>query len=593
MNVPLKRYWELLVRYLLPMWPKVLLMTVIVLVSAGLQIISPQIMRFFIDTAIVSSYFMQLSFMLVILILTAVVFLGVSLLMQLVGIAANYVGVNIAWQTMNQLRVDVARHCLRLDMSFHNEHTPGEMIARIDGDVGSIGSFFSQFTFTVLSNVLLVIGVLIMLAYEDWHISVALIVYIAIALAGVACLRKVAVPYWRASRQADAELFGFLEEQLSSREDIRASGAETYVIRSLFWLSRARLGKQLRSAGIDSLLSMVWTVLYTMGQIVALVSAYSLFRQGEITIGTVFLIINYAHLILQPVMSIAGQVQSVQQAAAGISRIDELYAMQSKIRETDSPRVLPAGPLGVVFDNVTFGYNETEPVLRDVTFSLQPGQVLGLLGRTGSGKTTLTRLLFRLYDPTQGIISLGANGVHSGIREVRLDNLRQCIGMVTQNVQLFQATVRDNLTFFDRSVQDTRILQVIEELGLSDWYASLPEGLDTELETAGGNLSAGEAQLLAFARVFLKEPSLVILDEASSRLDPATEQLIERAVDKLFRDRTGIIIAHRLGTVHRADQIMVMEGGRIQECGAYSVLVHDPTSRFYNLLRTGMEEVLI
>jgi ATP-binding cassette, subfamily B, bacterial len=164
--------------------------------------------------------------------------------------------------------------------------------------------------------------------------------------------------------------------------------------------------------------------------------------------------------------------------------------------------------------------------------------------------------------------------------------------MVTQEVQLFQASVRDNLTFFDRSIPDEQILAVIEDLELSDWYGNLPEGLETQLETGGRDLSAGEAQLLAFARAFLRDPGLVILDEASSRLDPVTEQRIERAVDKLLQDRTAIVIAHRLGTIHRADDVMILSGGQVIEYGDRGRLAADPASRFYSLLQTGLEEWL-
>jgi ATP-binding cassette subfamily B protein len=218
---------------------------------------------------------------------------------------------------------------------------------------------------------------------------------------------------------------------------------------------------------------------------------------------------------------------------------------------------------------------------------------LGLLGRTGSGKTTLTRLIFRLYDPDTGRIRLGRNGATTDVREVPTIELRRRVGMVTQTIQLFHATVRDNLTFFDENISDEAILAVIADLGLSEWYASLSDGLDTELESGGGGLSAGEQQLLAFTRIFLQDPGLVILDEASSRLDPATEHLIERAVDKLVQNRTAIVIAHRLGTVQRADEIMILEEGHIREYGARTELAADPSSRFYSLLQTGMEEVLV
>ena len=229
-------------------------------------------------------------------------------------------------------------------------------------------------------------------------------------------------------------------------------------------------------------------------------------------------------------------------------------------------------------------------VLRDISFRLEPGKVLGVLGRTGSGKTTLTRLLFRLYDPASGSIRLN----EVDIRNVALDGLRERVGMVTQDVQLFQATVRDNLTFFNRRIGDDQIERVLKELHLWDWFQTLPKGLGTQLAAGGQGLSAGEAQLLAFTRVFLRNPGLVILDEASSRLDPATETLLEHAVDRLFHAprRTGIIIAHRLRTVHRADDILILDNGRVIEYGPREELARDRKSRFYSLLQIGLEEAL-
>jgi ATP-binding cassette, subfamily B, bacterial len=195
--------------------------------------------------------------------------------------------------------------------------------------------------------------------------------------------------------------------------------------------------------------------------------------------------------------------------------------------------------------------------------------------------------LLRLYDSTSGQIRVG--GVP--ITEPTLRDLRRHVALVTQDVQLFQASVRDNLTFFNRRIPDARIREALDDLGLGPWLASLPAGLDTELD-AGGGLSAGEAQLLAFVRVFLADPGLVILDEASSRLDPATEQRIERAITKLLRGRTAIIIAHRLGTIARADRILILEDGRALEQGERERLARDPASRFHQMLRSGMEEAL-
>jgi ATP-binding cassette subfamily B protein len=200
----------------------------------------------------------------------------------------------------------------------------------------------------------------------------------------------------------------------------------------------------------------------------------------------------------------------------------------------------------------------------------------------------MARLLTRLYDPVAGQVKLG--GVE--ISGADIHSLRRHVGMVTQDVQLFRATIRDNLTFFDDTVSDDRLHEVLEQLGLDSWVASMPHGLDTRLEAGGAGLSAGQAQLLAFTRIFLENPGLVILDEASSRVDPATEKLLEDAVDRLLRGRTGIIIAHRLATVTRADDILILEDGEVVEYGRRRVLAADPDSRLAHLLVTGMEEVL-
>jgi ATP-binding cassette subfamily B protein len=328
--------------------------------------------------------------------------------------------------------------------------------------------------------------------------------------------------------------------------------------------------------------------LLTLGNMMAIGAGYLLFTGGVITIGTVYLLIHYINMLETPVWTLTHQVRSFQTIGACVERLTELRSQHSEVvgGGEDLPSV---GALGLSFEDVSFGYNGDGAVLKELTFGLQPGKVLGLLGRTGSGKTTLTRLVFRLYDPTAGRILLDG----ADLRQAGLLSLRSRVAIVTQDVQLFRASVRDNLTFFDKRISDAQIEAVIAELELTDWFRGLPQGLDTILDTGGHSLSAGEAQLLAFTRVFLRDPGLVILDEASSRLDPATEQRIERAIDRLLRGRTAIIIAHRLGTVHRAHDILILDEGRVSEYGSRELLAGDPASTFAQLLRTGLEEVLV
>jgi len=440
------------------------------------------------------------------------------------------------------------------------------------------------------------------LAMADWRIGLVLLIFVVIVFATLLRMRKVTTPLWMAERQAFADYYGFLEERLAGTEDIRSSGAREYTLKRFHDLLRTGFRASMKAMlAFNVTLNITW-VFYAIGTAAALVMGGLLFQQGALTLGGVYLVFQYTLFLQTPIDRITRQIEDFQQASASISRIEELLALTPTLKDGAQPS-LPAGALGVTFDDVSFAYGD-DPILKHVSFALKPGTVLGLLGRTGSGKTTVARLLFRLYDVSEGSIRLTSSspspptplplGEGRDIRDVPLDVLRSRVGMVTQDVQLFHATVRDNLTFFDPAISDAQILAVIEDLGLWSWYAALPNGLDTELQTGNAGLSAGEAQLLAFTRVFLRNPSVVVLDEATSRLDRATEKLIERAVDKLLadRERTAIIIAHRLNTVQRSDEIMILSDGEVAEHGQREALAADPSSRFYTLLQTGMEKEL-
>jgi len=580
MKIPLKQYWNLLVDYLSPQQGRVAWLAITLLSSIGLQILNPQILRYFIDTAVAGGSEQALF-------AAALLFTGVALITQVLAVAATYFGENVAWTATNALRADLAEHCLKLDLSFHKLRTPGELIERVDGDVNALSRFFSQFTIYVLGNGILLGGILVILFYEDWRAGLALSLFTLTALSTLIRLRFYAIPYWAALRQASAEFFGFLGEQLAGTEDLRANGAASYVMHRFYKLLQRWLPIYQKARLAGTILWGTTVGLFTIGNAIALAVGAYLWSQKAITIGTVFLIFYYTDLLRQPIEQIREELENLQQVEASISRIREVFQIQSKL-SPGGVTVLPVGALSVSFENVWFSYTEPEWVLQNISFYLPPGQVLGLLGRTGSGKTTLVRLLLRLYESQVGSVRLG--GVATD--QTPLRDIPQRVGLVTQDVQLFQTTVRNNLTFFNPKISDEQILYTLELLGLSLWLHSLPQGLDTPLGSNSGGLSAGQAQLLAFARIFLKDPGLVILDEASSRLDPTTENLIERAMDRLLRGRSGIIIAHRLATVQRADQILILENGRSIEYGMRENLANNPDSRFARLLKTGLTDVL-
>ncbi|MDP3178746.1 MAG: ABC transporter ATP-binding protein [Spirochaetaceae bacterium] len=579
-DLPLKAYWDLLARHVRPQMSRFSLLAALMLGSIGMRIFAPRIMRSFIDAAREGEAVR-------ILVLMAAGFIGVAVAQQLISVAVTYLGESVAWTATNALRAELAEHALSLDMRFHSDHSPGELIERIDGDVGELAAFFSQFALNLAANALLLIGILAALYVEDWRAGIGFTVFAVGTILVLGRLRNLSVPHQKARREAEAVLYGFIEEQLAGTEDIRSSGAAGYTIRELFRLQRDILIHNRKGHFKRWIIENAMGLALTIGTLMTFAGGYWLYSGGLATIGTVYLFVQYINLLEEPLWAMTHQVDSFQTIGACVQRLAEFKALKSGI--ADGPGTGSwTRPLALGFEGVNFSYNGTDLVLRDLSFDLEPGKVLGLLGRTGSGKTTLSRLVFRLYDPTAGRITV--NG--ADLRRSRISELRREIALVTQDVQLFRSSVRDNISFFDGSISDARILAAIEQLGLGEWFASLSAGLDTRLDSGGHSLSAGEAQLLAFTRVFLRDPGLVILDEASSRLDPATERTLERAVDRLLAGRTAIVIAHRLETVRRADDILILEDGAVCEHGGREELAADGSSTYRRLLGAGLQELL-
>lgn len=559
------------------------LLAVILCGTIAVQMATPLVASRFIDRATTGATVSELS-------LLALLTMCLALAAQGMAVAETYVAEHVSWAATNALRADLLAHLLKMDATFHTVHAPGELIERADGDVATLARFFSRFAISLLGNGALIVGVLGLLAYVDWRVGLGLSTFVVLALIAMLRIRATATPLWAAERQASADFYGFLSDYLSGLEDLRSSRAGAFVLCRCAEVMRSWLAVTRRAQMRGYALVATSQGLFALGTIVAFALSAVLFMDGTLTIGTVYLIFRYTEMLRQPTEQIRNEVQELQQADASIGRIEALLSTAPRL--VDGPGVtLPPGPLAVELDHVSFGYTQDILILRDVSMRLEPGRVLGVVGRTGSGKTTLTRLLSRFYDPLAGAVRLG--GVD--LRTVRLAAVRARIGLVTQDVHLFNASVRDNLTLFDDSIPDDRIRSVLHTLGLADWLRELLHGLDTLLGSGGVGLSAGQAQVLACARIFLRDADVVILDEASSRLDPASEQLVHTALGRLLRPegarRTGIIVAHRLSTVAYADDILVLDDGQIREYGPRRALAADSTSYFAGLLRVASEEV--
>ncbi len=512
----------------------------------------------------------------------ALVFLVVVIVGQVVAVVVTRSATISAWRTTNQLRLDITRHVLGLDHEFHRRHTPGELIQRVDGDVTSVSELLGRVVPKALGAALLVGGMIVVVAVIDWRVGLGMLVYVAAAIALVLLLRRRAVAESSEELGAYARLYGGIEERLNASEDLRSNGAGSHAMWRFVEDSADTLSTSVRRE--SAFLGMWWGVQGTVvaGTVISLVASTLLVSRGAMTIGTAFLLFQYVLLIERPLEDIVHELETVQKATGAMRRVSALLTIDPSIVDggDTSP---PVGALDVRFDRVGFEYGDDQPVLRDVSLTIGAGRSVGIVGRTGSGKTTFSRLVLRLVEATEGTIAVG--GVP--IDRIPLAELRRRVAMVPQEVELFGGTIRENVTLFDPAPGDDEVVAALRAVGLD---ALADGGIDRTLGAGGAGLSAGEAQLLAMARVWLRHADVVVLDEATARIDPDTEERLESAVHKLMRGRTTLIIAHRLSTLREVDDIVVFDGGRIVESGARDALAADRSSRFNRLLTLALED---
>lgn len=576
------RQLSVLIRYLRGERPSVLLLALLVPLGVGLQLVAPQMLRRFIDHTLTGSPAD-------LLLAVAAWYLTAALGLLVVTVASDAVAARLAWRGTNRLRADLVAHCLRRPSRFYQRHPPGELLDRVDGDVTRLAAVMSALVLEVLAQLLLVAGILGALFLLDWRLALVFAPFAAGTLLLLRGLVGRAMPFVAARQAASADLLGFLEERLAGAQDLRTNGAAAHTLADL----EARQDELYRRAHRAARVSVRWPAtvqsLSTVSVVLALGVSVWLHDRGQLSTGTAFACLSYAMLLRRPLLAVTTRFHDLEEAAVSVRRLTELLRRDENEGDDDADPApartgrLPDGPLGARLDGVFFGYDPGEPVLRDVSFRLRPGERLGIVGRTGSGKSTVVRLLFGLQHPARGTVSVGGADV-AGLDPRAL---RRRVALVTQEVQILHATLRDNLTFYDPSVDDGRVRAALEEAGLTEWCRELPDGLDTVLGTGARGMSAGQEQLLALARVFLRDPAVVLMDEPTARLDPHTERLLMPAMERLLEGRTAIVVQHRphaLRTVHR---VLVLDGGTVVEHGEQTTLAADPTSRFHELLRTG------
>ncbi len=541
----------------------------LVATGSGLILTGPLIVRAIVDKATNGATSGELSRL-------AVLFLIVAIATQLINMAVAWMATVTAWHTTNGIRIRLARHVLGLSHAFHRQHTPGELIQRVDGDVTSVSDFMGRVIPRAAGALFTMVGMIGVLVVVDWRLALGTLAYVTLAVAVVVSQRHRAVGESSDEMGSYARLYGGIEERLTAAEDLRSNGAGGHAMWRFVEDSSDAMGSAVRRE--KAFLRMWWGVDGSVeaGSIVSLVVSALLVSRGIISIGDAFLLFQYVLLLARPLEDMVDQLETVQKANGAMVRVIDLLAVEPDIRD-EGTTMPPNGPLSVEFRDVGFDYGDDQPVLQSINVSFAAGRSIGLVGRTGSGKTTISRLVLRLVEATSGSVLLG--GVP--IEQIPIGELRRRVALIPQEVELLSGSIRDNVTLFDETPTDDAVTSALCNAGLGTLADG---GIHRQLGAGGAGLSAGEAQLLALARVWLRDPDIVVLDEATARVDPDTEIKLEDAVARLTEGRTTLIIAHRLSTLRHVDEIVVLDHGRIVERGDRADLADDLESRYRHLL---------
>jgi len=563
------------------LWPyfrrerkRLALLGAVLLGATAAALASPFVVREFIDGVVAGSLDAAGSTRLVL------VFGALGVARYALSAAESGLAESVAWRSTNRLREDVLQHAVDLPLQAHHSATPGEWVERVDGDISLLSNLFSRFVITIVGELLVVTGVVSALFAVDRQIGLLFLVCLLLGLAGIRWIADWGRGAYRTSRGAVARFMGYVEERLRGVEDLQTLGAVDHAVQGLKGHHQRVLRTDLRAALVGS--SLVWA---SASVFTAVVTALALglaglrFGQGALTIGTVYLVFSFTQQLQDPLIRLSHQLQDYQRAMAGLSRTREILDTPTERRGGSAS--LPDDPREVTFDDVTFGYAPGRPVISGLSLTLRPGQTLGVVGRTGAGKSTVAKLLAGLVRPDDGQVRLG--GVDTA--SVDIGELRAQVALVTQDVFVLDATVRDNVTLMDPEVTEAQVETALAALGLTEWVRRLPHGLDTRVNEH--LMSAGEAQLLALTRVLIRDPAVVVLDEASARLDPATERRLDGALRPALEGRTAVVIAHRLATLDRVDLIAVIDDGRLVEAGPRDELLADERSRFAAMVQQG------
>lgn len=500
------------------------------------------------------------------IILVLLVLYGVSTLFRYIQ---GWAMAGISMKITYRMRRDISEKMNRLPLSYFDSTSYGEVLSRITNDVDTVSQSLNQSLAQIVVSITMLIGTVVMMLSISLMMTLVALLVIPLSFVVVAFVIKRSQRYFAEQQKVLGQLNGHVEEIYSGHTVVKVFNGEEKSIEAFDVFNDQLYDTAWKSQFLSGLMMPVMTFVGNIGYVlVSLLGGY-LAIQGRITVGDIQAFIQYSRTFMQPITQIANISNVLQQTAAAAERVFEFLAEEEEVPNTDSP-VTPENIAGhVTFDHVKFGYKPETVVIHDFSADIQPGQKIAIVGPTGAGKTTIVKLLMRFYDVNDGAIRLDGYD----IRDFTRFDLRKAFGMVLQDAWLYNDTIMENIRYGRLDATDEEVIAAAKAAHVDHFVRTLPDGYNTILDEESANVSQGQKQLLTIARVILADPSLLILDEATSSVDTRTEILIQRAMDDLMQNRTSFIIAHRLSTIRNADTILVMRDGDIVEQGNHEDLL--------------------
>ena len=489
---------------------------------------------------------------------------------------ANWLGQRVVYD----LRKDLFRRMIGFRKTFFDRSAVGRLVTRAVNDIETIASIFSQGLFIIIADVLKMLFVIVVMISVSWQLSLIIFAVLPVILIATRKFQKSMKFAFDEVRTQVANLNTFVQERISGMQIVQLFVREQKEYASFQQINKKHKRAWLKTVWYNSIFFPVaeLSTSITIGLVVWYGGLRVIADENGITLGSIFLFIQLTQMLFRPLRQIADKFNTLQMGMVAVQRVFAVMDTDSNIAdEGDLEAKQIKGEIS--FQNVMFSYKENEPVINDISFDVDVGETIAIVGATGAGKSTIINLLSRFYDINQGVISVDGNNIKS----YKLSSLRKAIAIVLQDVFLFADTIYNNITLWDSEISEKDVMEAAKHIGIDRFISKLPGKLQYDVKERGAMLSGGQRQLIAFLRAYVTNPSILVLDEATSSVDGETEELIQIATDFLTKDKTAIIIAHRLATIQKADRIIVMDKGKIVEMGTHEKLLKMDGGFYQNL----------